>query len=170
MKLNKNLKILTALTFFVLLGVSCSTPASKEKYLKKFDAFVSEVVENHDSYTDEEWEKMTEKYEKFSGEWYDKFKDDFTTKEKISVRAIQAKFNYYLILDQSVSGVKQMFDSFSVKELNEQVQYYINNNMQDDLQKFYKDVQKAGKDTEEVLLEILKELNVNIDDLQNYPQ
>jgi hypothetical protein len=38
--------------------------------------------------------------------------------------------------------------------------------MTDDLQKFYNDATKAGKDVQEAVTEILEELNVKMDELQ----
>ena len=64
------------ISLIAIIATSCSTPLNKESYLKKFDAFVSEVSENCKTYSDKDWEKKTEKYEKFSGEWYEKFKND----------------------------------------------------------------------------------------------
>jgi len=109
---------------------------------------------------------MSEKYDKFSGEWYDKFKDEFTLKDHITIKANQAKWLYYSNLNGVTSTVKQLFESLDVKGMKKQVQYYIDNNMQSDLQKFYEDATKAGKDAQEAVTEILEELNVKLDELQ----
>jgi len=142
----------------VFITASCSIPMSKESYLKKFDAFISEVSENYKTYSDKDWKKKTEKYEKFSGVWYDKFKKDFTLKDEIVIKAKQAKWYYC----RGFSSVNDFFESINIKEMKEQVQYYLDNDMQDDLQKLYDDAKKAGKDAQEAVAEIYEELNVKI--------
>jgi hypothetical protein len=144
---------------------ACS-PKSKEAYMDKFDTFVAEVSDNHKTYDDKMWEKQAEKYDKFSGEWYNKYKDEFTMKDLLTIKANQAKWYYYRNLNDVTSTVKQLLDVLDIKEIKKQLQYYIDNNMQSDLQKFYEDAIKAGKDAEEAVTEILEELNIKIEDLQ----
>ncbi|MDR1973612.1 MAG: hypothetical protein LBQ31_02940 [Bacteroidales bacterium] len=146
--------------------VSCSAPLSKESYLKKYNTFIVEISEKSKTYDDKEWQIMTEKHEKFSGEWYDKFKDDFTFKEEVAIKAYQAKFYYHRTLNQSTSIIKQLLDSLNIKEMKKQLQYYVDNDMQTDLQKFYNEAKKAGKEAEEAVLEILEELKINIEELK----
>jgi hypothetical protein len=145
--------------------VACA-PMTKESYLKKFDAFIAEISENYKTYDDKVWEKQTENYNKFSGEWYDKFKNEFTLKDEIAIKANQAKWYYYRNLNTATSTVKRLFESLDVKGMKEQVQYYIDNNMQSDLRKFYEDAQKSGKEAEEAITEILEEMDVKIKELQ----
>jgi hypothetical protein len=162
----KNLtKIFFASATMVVMA-ACA-PMTKESYLEKYDNFVTEVLENYKSYTDEDWRKMAEKHEQFSGQWYSKFEKELTLKDEIAIKTNQAKWYYYSNLNAATSTAKQLFESLDVKGIKEQVQYYIDNNMQSDLQKLYSDAQKAGKDTQEAVMEILEELNVQIDELQN---
>ena len=147
-----------------IVAASCSTPLSKESYLKKFDDFIAEISENHKTYDENTWQKMTEKYEKFSGEWYDKFKNDFTLKDHIAIKANQAQWYYYSVLNETVS-VKELLEALDVKGIKEQVRYYIDNNMQDDLQKFYDEAKKISKEALEAITEILDELEINIEKL-----
>jgi len=159
------MKKLFYLVIVALVAANCSTPMSKESYLKKFDSFISEISENHKTYGENEWQKMTEKYEKFSGEWYDKFKDDFTLKEHITIKANQGKWYYYRFMSETVS-VKELLESLDIKGVREQLQYYIDNNMQDDLQKFYEEAKNIGEGALGTITEILEELEVNIEALQ----
>jgi len=110
------MKKLIYISCVAFLAASCSVPLSKESYLEKFDAFIVEVSENHKTYSGEEWKKKTEKFEKFSGEWYEKFKDDFTLQEKIKITANNAKFYYYKALNQSSSVIKELFDVLNIDE------------------------------------------------------
>ncbi|MDR1631674.1 MAG: hypothetical protein LBR97_02145 [Dysgonamonadaceae bacterium] len=162
--MNKVVKALIAGIAVVCLS-ACS-PMSKEAYLERFDEFVSEVSDNYKTYDSKAWAKQSEKYNKFLDEWYSKFKDEFTLKDEISIKANQAKWYYYRNLDDATSTVKQLLDAVDIKGMKQKVQYYIDNNMLDDLQKFYNDAQKAGKDAQVAAEEILNELNVKIEDLQ----
>ena len=160
------MKKLFYLVIVVLVAANCSTPMSKESYLKKFDNFISEISGNHKTYDENTWQKMTEKYEKFSGEWYDKFKDDFTLREHITIKANQGKWYYYRFLGGTVS-VKELLESLDIKGIKEQLQYYIDNNMQDDLQKIYEEAKNIGEGALKAITEILEELEVNIEELKN---
>ena len=149
-----------------MLGFMACAPMSKESYLEKYEAFISEISEDYQTYDDEMWQKQTELYENFSGKWYDKFKDEFTLKDQIVIKANQAKWYYYRNLESATSTVKQLLESLDIKGMKKQIQYYIDNNMQSDLQKLYEDARKAGKDAQKAVAEILEELNVKIEELQ----
>jgi hypothetical protein len=148
-----------------MIVITACSPMTKESYMEKYGSFISEISENHKIYSEKDWRKQTGKYDKFSDEWYEKFKDDLTLKDEIAIKTNQTKWYYYRHLNTATSSIKQLFESLDVNEIKKQVQYYIDNNMPNDLQKFYKDAQKAGKDAEEALTEILEELNVKIDEL-----
>jgi hypothetical protein len=154
-----------AACFAIACLVACS-PRLKEAYMKDFNTFVTEISENYKTYDDKAWESQVKRYEKLSGEWYNKFKDEFTLQDEIVIKANKVKWHYYYNLNATTSTVKQLFESLDVKEMTQQVQHYINNNMQDDLKKFYEEAKKAGKDAEACLTGILEELNVKIDELQ----
>jgi len=156
----------TLMTGTVMFCMAACSPMSKESYLKKYDAFISEVTAHYNSYDDKAWAKQSEQYEKFSGQWYDKFKEKFTLKEQIAVKANQVKWYYFRNLNNTAATVKQLLDTLDVQGMKKQVQYYIDNNMQSDLQTFYEEAQKRGKDAREAVTEILKELNVKTDELQ----
>ena len=152
--------------FFVFLMASCSTPLNKERYLKNFETFLSEVSENYKNYSDKDWKKETEKFEKFSGVWYEKFKDEFTWQEKLKIMSYQAKFQYYSALSQTSSFFDEMLKSLNVQEIKATVQHYINNGLVDDLNQLYKKATEAGAAAEKVITEILNELKINIEELQ----
>ena len=149
-----------------LMVVSCSTPLSKESYLKKFDTFVSEISSNHESYSGKDWAKKTERYEKFSGDWYEKFKDDFTWQEKLKITGLKTKYQYYRVLSQSSVAIKELLNTLNIKEIREKVQFYIKNDMENDLSLLYEEACKAGGAAEKAVMEILKELQVNIEELK----
>ena len=155
--------------FYVLMvaigAVSCTAPFSKESYLKKFDNFVSEVSENHKAYSDKDWLKKTEKYEKFAGVWYDKFKDDLTLSERVKVTTYKAKFHYYSKFGRATSAFKDMLNALNVGEIKASVQSLVSNDLDMELKQLYEEARKAGKVAEETIREIFNEFQINIDEL-----
>lgn len=150
----------------VMIVITACSPMTKESYLERYDEFSREISENYKSYSDEDWQKMSEKYDRFSGEWYNKFKDEFTLKDEIAISAYRVKWHYCRNLNEVTDAVKQLFESLDIKGMKEQAQFYIENNMTDDLQKFYEEATKAGKEAQDAVTEILEELNVQLDELQ----
>ena len=160
------MKRILYVTIVTLLLVNCSTPLNKGSYMKKFDAFIADVSDNHKAYSDKDWEKKTARYKQFSNEWYAKFKNDFTLKDEIAIKANQVKFNYYHTLKQSSTLIKKLLNSLNIEELKEQAVFYLNNDMKDDLKKMYEEAQKAGKEAEVAVAEIFKDLNIKIEELK----
>ena len=149
----------------IAVSLTACAPTNKESYMKNFDDFISEISNSYKLYTDTDWSKQAEKYDKLSTEWYEKFKNELSVKDEIAIKANQAKWYYYRNLNTVTGAIKQLFESLDIKGMKEQVQYYIDNDMQSDLQKFYEDAQKAGKDAKNAVAEILEELGVKIDEL-----
>ncbi len=146
---------------FLMLMVSCA-PMSKDKYLEQFDAFIKDVSENCRTYTDAEWTKMSEKYDKFVGEWYDKYESEFTTKDELHIIANQAKWVYFEKIINGILYLENFLDEIDTEEIKEQAEFYVKNNMMKDLEKLYDSAVKKGKETEEAVKEILEELDVEL--------
>jgi len=147
-----------------IIAVSCS-PLSKEQYLKNYESFLSDIAENHRSYTDKDWEKKNEKFRMFSEVWFEKFKADFTWQERLKITGYQAKFHYYSALRQTSSMFKIMHDAMNPNEIRAIVRSYVDKGMIKELKELYKESLELGTAAEEVIKEILKELQVNIDEL-----
>ena len=133
--------------------------------MKNFDAFMSEVSDNCKTYSDKEWQKKNEKFEKFSGEWYEKFKDEFTWHEKLKITGHQAKFHYYSILSQTSSVFNEMLNVLNVNEIKTTVRNYVDKGMITELKQLYKQALDMGAAAEEAITEIFNELQINIDEL-----
>ncbi|NDV58675.1 DUF6565 domain-containing protein [Bacteroides sp. 519] len=147
-----------------IMMMACS-PTSKESYLNKYDSFITEITKNHKLYDQKDWKKKAEEYNKFAGEWYDKFEDELSLKDEVKIKSYQVKWHYYSNLSDISSTVKELLEVLDVKGLKKQIQYYIDNDMHNDLKGLYKDAIKAGKETKDVVIEILNELNIKIDEL-----
>jgi hypothetical protein len=154
------------LSFILILSITGCSYYSKESYLKGFEEFIADVSQNHKSYDDKKWEKQTARYEKFAGGWYEKFKDDFTAKEKITITSYKVKFNYFKKTDQVSSAIDSLLEAFDVDDIKEQLEYYVENDMQNEIQQFYNEAKKAGKEVESTVTDILEDLKVNMNELK----
>lgn len=147
--MNKTIKNVIVLATVFLIGCA---PLSKDSYMRKFSDFTQEVTRDCKSYDSDDWERMSKKYENFSGKWYEKFKDDMSIKEKLLVRSYQAKWYYN-------RGSSILSDVVEVEQL---IRFYIENNMESDLQKLCEEAHSIGGETEKTVNEILKKLDVSI--------
>lgn len=143
----------------ILLITSCS-PQSKESYLEEYKEFIAEVSKNSGNYTEQDWKNIDEKYEKFTGEWHDKFKDDFILKDNIILTKYEVQYNLYKLKDNSSELFDKLFKDYD--QLKEQVKYYSENDMEEDLESLLKEAEKLGKTATEKLDDIFKELEIEI--------
>ena len=134
-------KMICAMALAFLL-VACA-PSTKEDYLERFKEFVTEVGENSSEYSDGQWESKQAEYEKFTGEWYDKFEKELTMEEQMTVGTYIASFNYY-------KGVSKAGKAF--EKLGEQFEETIDN---------------LGKEAEEGINDLGKKIEELGEELQN---
>jgi len=149
----------------ILLITSCA-PQSKESYLKDYKEFISEVNEESKNYSEQDWEKADEKYEKYTGEWYEKFEDEFTWKEDVILTKYQFQYNLTKIKRNSTD----FFNSFireDYEQLKEQIKYYSENEMNEDIEYILKQATEFGESATETVEDILKELDIELDELQD---
>ena len=64
------------LIFFVVL-------IPKKAIMDNYEKIISEVSVNYKSYDEKEWKRKIENFERLPVGLYEKFKDDFSTNEKI---------------------------------------------------------------------------------------
>lgn len=128
-------------------------PMSKDSYIKKFGDFTKEVSRDCKSYDVDDWEKMSKKYDNFSGKWYDKYREEMSLKEILLVRSYQAKWYYN-------RGSSVLNDVVEVEKI---IRFYVENDMQSDLQRLREEAHSIGGETEKTLNEILEKLDVQIE-------
>ena len=103
-------KIIYILTIFLaLLITSCTLPPmTKECYLDRFQLFIAEVADNHHQFTNVEWIKKTEQFERFTGERFEKFEHELTIQERVRIVGFQAQFHFYRNLSRA-SSIREDF-------------------------------------------------------------
>ena len=141
--------------------ITCSTPMSKDSYLEKFKEFISEVKKENSNYNEKDWKEKDKKYTKFIDEWYNKFKDELTWKEQIVIK--KYCFQYQLIKTKGIAGNYLKSD---YKKLKKQVQYYVENDMQDDIDLIMKQAEEAGESATKALKDILEEVENELNKTQ----
>ncbi len=90
----KKLFSISLIALVAMLFVGCA-PMSKDSYMKQFGKLMDEAASIYSSCTESEWANITEDYEKFSGEYYDKFEKELSTSEKLTVVGYEAKMVGY---------------------------------------------------------------------------
>ncbi len=164
-ELMKYTEILCMAVIVLMTSASC-VPSSKDKYLQEFDGFIQEVSDNYKTYTEQEWARMSEKYEKFVGEWYDKYESELTTKEELHVISNQTKWFYFEKVMNGISALDEAVQSIDTEKLKKDIEFYVKNDMMDDLENLYDSAVKKGKEAEKAVKELLEEMDVAVDDIR----
>ena len=73
-------------TIVSLAALCCCVPTSKESYLEQFNGIYNEVTNCYEEFSSDDWLKIDKQVELYSGEYFEKFKDELTTQEKIKVK------------------------------------------------------------------------------------
>ena len=147
----------------ILTLVSCE-PQSKEAYLEKYKAFISNVSLEYETYAEADWERSLEMYERLSGDWYRKYKDDFTWKEQLLVGKYEIQYNMMRVKESSVN----FFDTFmknDFEKLKGQVLHYYENDMNEDIEFLVQQATEIGDSAIVIMQKIMEELEIEMDEL-----
>lgn len=150
----------------ILLVITSCAPQSKESYLENYKEFISEVTQESEKYSEQDWEKSDEKYQKYTEQWYAKFEDEFTWKEEI----LLTKYKFQYNLAKMKKGSKDFFDTYlrdDYEQLKEQIKYYSENEMDEDIEYILQQAKEFGESATETVEQILDELNIELEQLQN---
>lgn len=121
---------------------------SKKLYLTSFDNFVKKVEKKHKEFSEDEWKEIDLKFDKLTGECYEKFETEFSKSEKRRILGFGIKYTLYRVkgempldIDINKKDVDNFFD-----EIDKLV------DKEDDITKVLdkirndKDIKKATKD------------------------
>lgn len=103
-----------------LLFASCS-PMNKESYFKKFASFVEETSLHYKEYTQADWERVDQKYEKFTGEWYDKFENEISISENLKISKYIVKYTYYRAYAEGKGFLDEIVDSIDIDKTKQEI-------------------------------------------------
>ncbi len=151
-----------ALVVLSVVMLSCS-PQSKESYLHDYKDFITEVKTS--KLSPEEWKEADKKFQKYRGEWYNKFKQELTWKDEIILKKYEFEYNLIRAKESTEDILDELFDK-DAKKLKKQLKFYSENGMQEDIKFLVKQAEEAGDAAEETLKEIFEELNLKMEDYQ----
>lgn len=155
------MKEFSKIVFGIILAifmVSCLTPSSKESYLEKFERFVDRVEQNHEKYTEKDWEWAEEQFQKYSSDWYLKFKSEYTFHDQIKIKGFIIRYHSYKTRQDVGEVLNQLFKE-DVDDVRKKVKEYIDNDMDEDLDKLLDGAAAIGDSAVKVLEDIIKELD-----------
>ncbi len=90
----KKLFSISLIATVAMLFIGCA-PMSKESYMKQFGELVEEASTVYNSCSESEWADIEQKYDKFTGEYYNKFENELSASEKLTIVGYEAKMVGY---------------------------------------------------------------------------
>lgn len=85
-------KLIILIPFCILLACK---PFSKDQFMSRYDSFMENVKENHDDFSDNDWESKDEQLEEMLDDWYPAFEEDLTRKERSRVWSKAMQYAVY---------------------------------------------------------------------------
>ena len=154
-------QLLTLLILIVGLSGCYKTIDTKESYLKEYKSFVDEVKTNKNSYSEEDWKKKDETFDRFSKELYDKLENELTFFE-------QARVARYSIIYGSTRGIKALDKALEDGEIEDAIDdltEYFDKDLEKDIDNVVKDLKEIwDEELKDDLSEKLKELKTKLED------
>lgn len=143
----------------LLCTLSSCSPYSKDAYMKKYQEFISTTQKNYKKYTENDWEKANSEYERFTGEWYKKFENDFTWKEELTLKKYKLQYNLIVAHKASSDFLNNLsVDGESFNKLEELIKNYSKDEMSEDIDFILEKAKELGEAGIETATEFLKEI------------
>ena len=140
----------------VFLMASCLAPTNKKDYLTSFETFVENVEENHKKYNEKDWEYSEKRLDKFNAKWYNEFKEELTLEEKLKVKELVIRYHASKNDESLGKLLRDLFSNgMGTNELSEDLQEYIQNNVDGDLNEIINDAFTIGDSALKVVEEVL---------------
>lgn len=139
----KKASIITTACLFILLAITaCSSPVTKESYLKQFSEFISSIENSDSRDAPDFWVTSQEQYDRFSSEWYGKFKPELTWSDELSIA--QLRVRYTLLRSAAYARDLARGARLEYAQAREQLQFYIENNMQADIDRMMETIRTSS--------------------------
>lgn len=145
--------------FFLALLISCSSQ-TKESYLENYKDFITEISSDTNEYTESDWVELDEEYENYSGALYEEFEEDLTLQEKLLLTKYTLQYKLARYKEVS-SALMNLFNEKDYNKLRDQIKYYSDNDMDDDIKTLKSQADKIGIEASKAFDDILKELNID---------
>lgn len=90
-----------------LLMTAC-VPSTKQDYMAEFSEFIETISEKSSEYNTDDWDDADAEFEKFIGEWYDKYEAEMTLSDKMQIVAWTTAYNYHKGVDKSEDFINEL--------------------------------------------------------------
>lgn len=152
--------------FFALISMlvfmSGCSPQSKEAYMDDYRGFIEEVKDEHKSYSIDDWKEKDEQFQQYADDWAEKFEGELTLTDQLVVAKHAITYAVLSAKQQTGGILREILEDEDLQELKEQLKYYADNEMDEDIEKIVEEAGKLGEEASKAVEEILKELDVEI--------
>ena len=145
----------TILLLLLVFSVSsCLVPDTKETYLRNFERFVKDVEKNNAEFTGTDWKWANKRFSKYSGEWYDKFRDDLRMEDKIQVSLLRSR---YLAVKEISKIGRYMNDDLDMhfEKLGDDIKNYMEKDLNKDIDEITRGAREIGDSAVKVMEDVL---------------
>lgn len=152
---------LLAFAMMVLMLTACAEPRSKEAYMNDFRTFVSNVEQQPNKDAPDYWQNADLTYEKYAGQWYAKFRDQLTWRDELAIAQLQVRYNVI----RSAHMAKKLTQDTRLEyiQLRQQLQTYMENDMQADIDRLIETVRASGAMVESEINALLEEVSKDVE-------
>jgi len=152
--------------FIIFIGISLlltsCAPQTKEDYMRDYKEFMNDVSNNHKEYSSKDWEKADKDFKKYSDKLKKKFSNELTLLEKGILLGNEVEYSVYKA-KQPIIDLLNNYSTDDYESIKKQIKEYKDKDMEDDLEELVKKAEKIGGVTQETVEEILKELDIELD-------
>lgn len=141
----------------LFLMYSCFAPASKEDYLKKFEEFIERVEKEHKQYTQADWKSADKRFEKLSGDWYRKFKGEYTLEDQIRIKGFIVAYKMYKGKTDTGNILDNLFKE-DIDDFQKRLDDYLEKDAEKDIENLKKEAAEIGDAAIKLLDDFLKDL------------
>lgn len=148
-------RMLTPLCLLFLFMIIGCEPATKADYLKEFESFVESVDENKTS----DWTNSDKEFKKFNDDLFKKFEDDLSMIDLVKVNAYRVRYN----VKRHKSGlVDAIIGNEDIQKAREEIKYYLENDMEDDVQLLIQEASKVSDEFESAVRDVFDQVNAEL--------
>jgi len=152
-------KISSVFLVLTICLISCKAPVdSKDSYLKEYKAFVEEIKDHKQDYSEEDWKEKDLEFKKFSSELYHKYESELGFLEQARI----AKYAIIYGSNRGVSALNTVLEDEEVEKTIEELRNLWDDDLKGELESVIKDVKKVWdedlKDELEGAIDELKEV------------
>lgn len=121
------------LSIAIALLMTACAPLTKQDYMAEFGEFIETVSVKSSEYNTDDWASADAEFDKFLGEWYDKYEPEMTLSDKMQIVAWTTAYNYHKGVGKTGDAINELENDINegMKELGKGIEE-IGKSMQED--------------------------------------